>query len=240
MPIITATKLDSHHGTNSNPEVFMSRESNDPSRPDAIQEVPEPGSPGSTPASQRSPITSVLTELIRAFPPAEEEVGATGGHNSESGSLLGKLQEDEVTSRASERTPLIRKEPASGHSVPSTRTHDLESQNRHSRTAVSKVRKALTWRKEHAFAGLRRITRPKTWDTKSIWKHGLLQPAIYLPAVILGLLLNILDALSYGTLVVAATLSEWHQLISYRHDFIPFGSTNIRKPRYRWHLHVLC
>lgn len=201
-----ATKVDSQCGANSDPEVSKRRESIDSSRPDDIQEVSEPGSPRTTRASQRSPITSVLTEMIRASPSTEDEVGATGGDNIRRGSLSEEIEDDEP----GERTPLIQKGPASDseHSVPSTGPDDLESQNSHQRTAVLWVREALSWPKEHAFVGLRRVTNPKTWDKKSIWEQGVLQPARYVPAVILGLLLNILDALSYGKAVAAARLQS--------------------------------
>lgn len=179
--------------------------------------------------------------MIRASPTTGDELGSAGGDNSRSGSLAGETRDDRCTFQASERTPLIRKRPASEsvHSVPSTRIHDLESQKSHRRRAFSTVRKALTWPKEHALVVVRRATNPKSWDKKSIWEQGVLQPARYLPAVILGLLLNILDALSYGKKVAGATLPEWHQLIRYRHDFISLGSANLRKSRDRWNFYVL-
>ena len=180
--------------------------------------------------------------MIRASPPAEDEIGVARGNNSRNGIIPGEIEDDDSILKVGERTPLIQKPPASDseQGVPSTRTHDLESQKSHHRTVVSRVHKALTWAKGHAFVVVRRVTNPKTWDKKSIWEQGVLQPARYVPAVILGLLLNILDALSYGTPVAAATLSEWRQLIRYRYDLVPIGSANLRKPRYRWDLHVLC
>ena len=146
--------------------------------------------------------------MIRASPPTEDELGPTGGDNSRNGSLPGETQDNGCTFQASERTPLIQKGPASEsvRSLPSTRMRDLESQKSPRRRAFSTVRKALTRPKEHALVVVRRATNPKSWDKKSIWEHGVLQPARYLPAVILGLLLNILDALSYGKQVAAATL----------------------------------
>ena len=47
----------------------------------------------------------------------------------------------------------------------------------------------------------RTITNPKCWDRRAIWREGVVQPVSLLPAVLLGLLLNILDALSYGMIL---------------------------------------
>jgi SulP family sulfate permease len=40
---------------------------------------------------------------------------------------------------------------------------------------------------------------PKAWNGKAIWAHAVTKPVKTLPAVVLGLLLNVLDALAYGT-----------------------------------------
>ena len=42
---------------------------------------------------------------------------------------------------------------------------------------------------------------PKTWDRQTVWQKGIVHPVSLLPAVLLGLLLNILDALSYGMIL---------------------------------------
>lgn len=48
---------------------------------------------------------------------------------------------------------------------------------------------------------LQLIRAPKMWDGKTIWRNGVIYPLGLLPAVFLGLLLNILDALSYGMIL---------------------------------------
>lgn len=45
---------------------------------------------------------------------------------------------------------------------------------------------------------LRVIGDPKCWDRRAIWQNVIIAPVSSLPAVIVGVLLNILDALSYG------------------------------------------
>ena len=44
----------------------------------------------------------------------------------------------------------------------------------------------------------RTLMNPKSWDKQEIWYYVVREPASCVPPVILGLLLNILDALSYG------------------------------------------
>jgi SulP family sulfate permease len=45
---------------------------------------------------------------------------------------------------------------------------------------------------------LRAVSNPKRWNRHSIWHNTIAAPLACLPAVVVGLLLNILDALSYG------------------------------------------
>ncbi|ODQ56026.1 hypothetical protein SAICODRAFT_74248 [Saitoella complicata NRRL Y-17804] len=52
--------------------------------------------------------------------------------------------------------------------------------------------------RNHAEEALRRARKVNRRD---VWKHGVLRPASNLPAVVLGLLLNVLDALSYGMIL---------------------------------------
>lgn len=47
----------------------------------------------------------------------------------------------------------------------------------------------------------RTLSSPKSWNRRAIWNDAVVYPASLLPAVLLGLLLNILDALSYGMIL---------------------------------------
>jgi sulfate permease, SulP family len=47
----------------------------------------------------------------------------------------------------------------------------------------------------------RLLCNPKSWDRHTIWRQGVVYPIGLLPAVLVGLLLNILDALSYGMIL---------------------------------------
>jgi SulP family sulfate permease len=42
------------------------------------------------------------------------------------------------------------------------------------------------------------IVHPSHWDRHALWEAVFVAPVACLPAVVVGLLLNILDALSYG------------------------------------------
>lgn len=44
-------------------------------------------------------------------------------------------------------------------------------------------------------------THPKTWSARAIWSQVVVRPTSLFPAIFLGLLLNILDALSYGMIL---------------------------------------
>ena len=54
------------------------------------------------------------------------------------------------------------------------------------------------WPREKGKEVARIALDPRAWDRKAIWQHAVKEPVGALPAAILGLLLNILDALSYG------------------------------------------
>ncbi|RKF61325.1 Uncharacterized protein C24H6.11c [Erysiphe neolycopersici] len=48
---------------------------------------------------------------------------------------------------------------------------------------------------------VRLLRNPKTWESRTLWENVILPPAKVLPAIVLGLLLNVLDALSYGMIL---------------------------------------
>jgi sulfate permease, SulP family len=78
---------------------------------------------------------------------------------------------------------------------------DLENQKAHGRPLLKQIRAAGHNAIVKSRAGAYTISHPKTWNLRTIWHRGFVQPASVLPAVFLGLLLNILDALSYGMIL---------------------------------------
>jgi SulP family sulfate permease len=101
---------------------------------------------------------------------------------------------------ATERTPLISKDPAfeSHHPDWIGGHHDIEGQDIRREPSWSKLRKVMLWPQEKGVDFARTIINPKRWNRQAIWQDAVVAPVSCLPAVILGLLLNILDALSYG------------------------------------------
>lgn len=96
-----------------------------------------------------------------------------------------------------ERTSLLRKR-AVGKEPRNYRTiEDIENQDFFQKTPPNKLRHLVA--KGRAFG--RKLRDPKAWDRRVIWRNGVVYPVTLVPAVLLGLLLNILDALSYGMIL---------------------------------------
>jgi SulP family sulfate permease len=106
-----------------------------------------------------------------------------------------------VTVDPSERTPLLGKDPAFETDHPDwiRGQQDLERQEVRRRMSWPKLHNVILWPKEKGLNIARTIINPKSWNRNAIVQKAVKEPLGYLPAVILGLLLNILDALSYGT-----------------------------------------
>ena len=75
---------------------------------------------------------------------------------------------------------------------------DVESQSYDYRTTLDRFRALISRSRTRSVSIVRTIISPKSWEARAIWKQGVVRPAGFVPAIILGLLLNILDALSYG------------------------------------------
>ncbi|KAF8244954.1 hypothetical protein K440DRAFT_557552 [Wilcoxina mikolae CBS 423.85] len=63
------------------------------------------------------------------------------------------------------------------------------------------MRKTLRWPKDGGVNAVKRLFNCQQLNARDIWTHGVAQPITYLPAVFLGLLLNVLDGLSYGMIL---------------------------------------
>lgn len=102
---------------------------------------------------------------------------------------------DSMDEEPSERTALLfdkKRSPVfdGANEVESQKPGDQSTARLWYRTASSKLRN-----------GCYITTHPKTWSPKTILSEVVVRPAKLLPAVFLGLLLNILDALSYGMIL---------------------------------------
>lgn len=181
------------------------------SRHDTIPEVPEPATPeeedtqlGSIPQG-----TSEIANMLKTSPPStsppnndgisdsgDTEYGSTkvGGAN---GRLI--ITSQGVQMDSTERTPLLFKTPDRQLSHPDwIHGEDLEGQHTKRAQSWPKIRDVFRTTKERGRRTVQTAINPKHWDGKAVWRSCIVAPANCLPAVVLGLLLNILDALSYG------------------------------------------
>ncbi len=168
-------------------------ESNDSSRPEAIQEVSEPTSPESSHSSQASRGQSALTELIRNSPPTEEESQGTDEEELPTTAGVHPVTvQGGIFSHSGEQTRLLVTRTAYGS------IKDLEGQRSARAGPTNQMRAVMQQSKEQTTRIIRVASNPKSWNRRYIWEFVVLQAALLVPAVILGLLLNILDAMSYG------------------------------------------
>ncbi|KAL4820737.1 sulfate transporter family-domain-containing protein [Aspergillus spinulosporus] len=164
--------------------------------PDRTQEM------GHTPTFH-SGGSSVLTALIRdpSSSVSREREESTGGRHEEGehGHLSGPSASgnaDEEEDSSTEWTSLLVKTP----SRPSRSyggTGDVESQVYAPKETQRTLPSALTT----VSTCFQVLTHPKSWDRRTVWRQGVVRPFSLLPSVFLGLLLNILDALSYGMIL---------------------------------------
>jgi SulP family sulfate permease len=200
-------------------------------RHDTIQEVSEPVSPDTSPTRH-----SVLTDMIRRSPPSTSPLNEEE-QNGDRRSQKGKQDEpslDEgrliITSNglkrdASERTPLLGKNATIETHHPDwiRGEQDLEGQAYRRKASWPKLRSVVLWPKEKGVDIARTVFNPKRWDRKAIWDNAVIAPIGYFPAVVLGLLLNILDALSYGRCKV---FSDFNSASLWRANFPPSTKLN--------------
>lgn len=167
---------------------------------DTIDEVSEPSSLASETDGPPNSRPSALTTMFKRSPPESLHGLDTGSNSmSQNGQQLpsiGVLQA-EPDDELSETTPLLRRVSHRPESPDSVTDIDIEIQKP----------KTPPWGPSSTGRGIRDriravkgIMNPKTWDKKVVWRRAIIDPIHCLPAVIVGLLLNILDALSYGKL----------------------------------------
>lgn len=75
------------------------------------------------------------------------------------------------------------------------------------------------------------------WDGKAIWQSVVMKPLLCMPAVAVGLLLNMLDALSYGAPRGSPLTRMQTDLL--RHDPLSPRSINFRPSGFCWYFNLL-
>lgn len=185
-----------------------------------IVEVSEPPSPEEDEDrdEQQHDGPSMLTNMLRRSPPESYQDGPTvpTGTDPPFGQKVGRdgrnaifpPGEEILPEEATESTPLIRSasqrsqrctpRPQNGNlSVDGNMSDDLDIEGQFKRPEPSSwLAKGVARVQDFAKAS----SNPKVWNGKAL-AHAVLVPIKCLPAVLVGLILNILDALSYGMIL---------------------------------------
>ncbi|KAL2012925.1 hypothetical protein VTN00DRAFT_450 [Thermoascus crustaceus] len=165
------------------------------SRTEVAKEVREPEILADP--SSRFSSSSALTAMIRNSPPSDDERNQNRIRKDPSHIEPAFTVTDEPEVSDDEQTSLLRKPSRSTYRPSYGSAGDIESQ-----IPSSKARQSIfstAYSKGEKFRLL--LTNPKSWDRHAIWENGVVYPASLFPSVLLGLLLNILDALSYGMIL---------------------------------------
>jgi len=209
---LTQSHLESFFDQVSESEITSNREL-ERVRDNIIHEVSEPTSPDSETTPTKSPSTSLLANSLRRSPPSRSPPD-----NDHSNTEDGEAHDDEpdmsqgrliITSNgvkldATERTPLVPKP----NGFLSSNIYclggqydgeDLEQQAPKKSSSWSKALDFVSWPRERSHPVSKTVFNPRKWDREVITESLIYTPARNLPAAVLGALLNILDALSYGT-----------------------------------------
>ncbi|KAL0938831.1 uncharacterized protein CTRU02_205441 [Colletotrichum truncatum] len=191
-----------------------------PTSSETIQELPEPASPEEEVEGIPEDGPSILTSLLKRSPPQSHRDPSpdpqphTQPSESEtlepkrtlSAGRLGNeplLSSDVEVDEPTEQTPLITRLSSNGYETNgSTNRVDVEGQKQVPKKQWFRGLKNLTVNVEnHIVNGVQIATSPKVWDRQVLWQNAVVAPVSCLPAVIVGLLLNVLDALSYGMIL---------------------------------------
>jgi SulP family sulfate permease len=181
-------------------------------QPPAIQEVSEPASPENTHSvsprvkPKRSNI-SEITKLFHSQQEPEQEAGPSGSSRG-GDSVRSDIPElvIEESEDMDENTPLMRKtvDYEAIHKGNPNGPGDLEGQPvRRRKGRLQELQTIASTVRQKSRSCFYTVSHPKSWDAKTIWERGVKEPVGLLPCVFLGVLLNVLDALSYGKLSAA-------------------------------------
>ncbi|KHN99887.1 sulfate transporter family protein [Metarhizium album ARSEF 1941] len=177
-----------------------------------ILEVSEPTSPEERSADAAAVTTiedtgpSVLSNLLKRLPSRSAAVDAPNSTEQppvEPRQRWKPSQEEQDQPRPSEQTPIATEQtPLLGHvSDESDDIGDLEGQKDKSRRWYAGFVEKRQKIEGHVSHAVKVAVNPRRWDRKALWHNMVVEPASCVPAVTVGLLLNILDALSYGMIL---------------------------------------
>ncbi|KAK0761059.1 hypothetical protein N5P37_006003 [Trichoderma harzianum] len=159
--------------------------------PSALANLLKKSSPPSSLTEQTS-IPQARLDNVDAGQSQSSHVDETQ-HQSQTG-------EPEV-SEASEYTPLLGRQ-ESGSGASSSVDLDIEGQKTQARRRWLRGLAEQRQKMEHHLGQIAKVaSSPRSWNRRAIWETTVVEPVSCLPAVAVGLLLNILDALSYGMIL---------------------------------------
>ena len=161
--------------------------------PAVIEEVSEPVTPDDSEHERTPTITPVQT--LRLPGPLVDQKSSVATSSSIRGDSWRDPFEDRKSTSSDERTSLLKH---AANQPQYDAVDDVELQVPSSRKAAGLWYHQVRVKSRSAY---KTLTHPKTWSAKAITDEVVLRPARLLPAVFLGLLLNILDALSYGMIL---------------------------------------
>lgn len=192
-----------------------------------INEVSEPPSPEETDVESTAEGPSMLTTMLRRSPPSTIYMPTSGnndkshveddswgnGESSRRGSSRQPVQvqpvrrEVEAVNNPDERAPLLRttsRETRHSYGMANGSSHDADIEDQQKspkRRWKTKIADSARERRDCITSIAKVAANPKRWDHHALWQNVVVAPVTCLPAVIVGLLLNILDALSYGMIL---------------------------------------
>lgn len=181
-------------------------------RPPVIAEESEPVTPEPGYPTRGA---SLISDMIRNSPPITSPPDAQVADSTHPQEQLEPEQAEapatrrrssvnftDVNEPMDEESPLLRKL-SSAQSRPDYihGENDIEHQGVRRRQSWPKLRDLVSRSTRKGVSSLRTLANYKSWDRKAIWQTGIVKPSSYLPAVMLGCMLNVLDALSYGMIL---------------------------------------
>lgn len=177
-----------------NAEHSPTRSEQDQEYPEVIEEVSEPVSPEES--DQERAGRHKIPSLPDGAP--SSTVQRTVSASAQPARSLGTFDDpfrDSMDDDPSERTALLHD---SKRNAAFDSANDVENQVPDDQKTVRLWYWTATSRLR---SGCYIATHPKTWSARTLWSEVIVRPVSLLPAVFLGLLLNILDALSYGMIL---------------------------------------
>ncbi|KAK3501260.1 sulfate transporter family-domain-containing protein [Neurospora crassa] len=161
---------------------------------------------------KRSPPSTIYLPASRSDDGYEEDNSWENGESSRRGSwkhpelVQPTEREAEAADTSDEHAPLLRttsREARHDYGMVTGSGHDadIEDQKSPKRRWTTRLAASARDRWDHIASITKVAATPKRWDRHALWKNIIVTPVKCLPAVIVGLLLNILDALSYGMIL---------------------------------------